>query len=227
MIRFLILPTIIFLPLVMSKKSEISQSKSSSNVLEGDRLGGGAINEKERKGLRISEENTDNLREIEGFDGRNLSHRLHALMGLDRYPNYLFRWNNIEDINELESALEHQLELVKKQKSLLLERTYYTASILETLNNSEDTSSSNFIRTPPSTWEELFNYFDPIAAKTLFPSGFFKRHKNISVEEILSDSCRIINLDPGLLEKWMDMDIFDVYSFPVLSQKVSILKLDD
>lgn len=52
-------------------------------------LGGGAINEKERHYGRM-EKDDNNVPSKGTWDPtNNLSHTLHALVGMDRYPNYL------------------------------------------------------------------------------------------------------------------------------------------
>lgn len=80
-------------------------------------VGGGAINEKARSyGLEDIEKKQYSAGKT-NFDPKGKpSHLLHAIHGLDRYPNYLSRWNyEIDDIDRLESALEEQLQKVKEQ----------------------------------------------------------------------------------------------------------------
>ena len=83
----------------------------SPSVIDGDEIviGGGSINEKRRSNNTLTgtsnKDDTDNLKNVEGepevdvnvgkgnyFDPENIpSHLFHAMMGLDRYPNYLSR----------------------------------------------------------------------------------------------------------------------------------------
>lgn len=225
-----------FLPLVLSTtvstdmdqlittKPKVGANFTTTSV--EDQFGGGAINEKERKGPLTTNNFVGGAGDCEktsGFDGHNLSHRLHALMGLDRYPNYLLRWNNIQDIHELESTLEQQLDLVKKQKSLLLERNNVISKHVDDLTNGEMFELSDLIKRPPGSWKELMIFFHPSASKALFDKKFFNRYSDLTVEEVLSEKCRDISLDPSLLEEWMDMEIFDVYSFPIFSNVVCLV----
>merc|ERR1711862_184095 len=95
----------------------------------------GAINEKERNINNINnkkhnqnknsdDENTTATNENSYYDPKNnVSHLLHSIVGLDRYPNYLLRWySNINDINKLEDALMDTLNKVKNQKRMLLKQ---------------------------------------------------------------------------------------------------------
>ena len=74
-------------------KSVSRRAMSNSGSLA--ELGGGAINEKERHYGRVEKKDTDNddvddaPSEGTWDPTNNLSHMLHAIAGMDRYPNYL------------------------------------------------------------------------------------------------------------------------------------------
>ena len=80
-------------PIVRRVKSVSRRAMSNSGSLA--ELGGGAINEKERHYGRVEKKDTDNddvddaPSEGTWDPTNNLSHMLHAIAGLDRYPNYL------------------------------------------------------------------------------------------------------------------------------------------
>ena len=90
-------------------------------------IGGGAINEKIRhyqQGNREIHNNNGGGNDTSGsWDPQhNVSHMLHALAGLDRYPNYLSRFKDTSDMDLLETALEARLLDVRKQKLEIAER---------------------------------------------------------------------------------------------------------
>lgn len=114
----------------LSSQSKLSTVQKSMDYRRGDRagsgdasIGGGAINEKPRL---YQGQSNDGSSEYGGGGAWNptdeLSHMLHALVGLDRYPNYLGRFRDAKDIELLESALQSRLEDVRQQKSEILER---------------------------------------------------------------------------------------------------------
>lgn len=199
---------------------------NDSNSNGGEHIGGGAINEKRRcRRERISASTLGSAR-MEGgadgvtrsaFDSKKLSHSLHAIVGLDRYPNYLNRWNNSEELDELEASLEQQLELVRAQKKNILTwredalRIVQKAKLLE-----------NNMFKPPKSWEEMADLLDPLAAKSLLNKRFFRRHSDLLVDEVIGpgNECRDIHLDPGPLEDWIDFVVFDVYSMPVFKEEI-------
>ena len=92
-------------------------------------IGGGGINEKPR----LYKPNNDNSINSDGDKGdyfgssiwnpsKNVSHMLHAIVGIDRYPNYLNRLNDLSDIDSLEEALEARLSDVRRQRSEIIQR---------------------------------------------------------------------------------------------------------
>src|SRR6056300_33611 len=93
------------------------ESKMDSDSSSSEQLGGGAINEKQRtfqqhKNNVASGTSNNNDKEDAWDPSDNLSHMLHALVGLDRYPNYLSRLNN-DDVISIERALEETLIKVR------------------------------------------------------------------------------------------------------------------
>eukprot|EP00545_Synedropsis_sp_CCMP1620_P005439 CAMPEP_0119030510 /NCGR_PEP_ID=MMETSP1176-20130426/41066_1 /TAXON_ID=265551 /ORGANISM="Synedropsis recta cf, Strain CCMP1620" /LENGTH=463 /DNA_ID=CAMNT_0006986881 /DNA_START=17 /DNA_END=1406 /DNA_ORIENTATION=- len=64
------------------------------------------------------------------FSHNSKAHLLHALEGLDRYPNYLNRWNKDDDLDELELALEQQLTKVRQQRQVNTERRAAIAALV-------------------------------------------------------------------------------------------------
>mmetsp|Transcript_19965 Transcript_19965/g.29747 ORF Transcript_19965/g.29747 Transcript_19965/m.29747 type:complete len:423 (-) Transcript_19965:121-1389(-) len=200
----------------------------SANSTEDEVIGGGAINEKRRNtqhehrtststlapGSAHTEGTTDSTRSA--FDRNKLSHSLHAMVGLDRYPNYLSRWNNSEDLDELEAALEQQLELVRAQKKNILTWRDDAYKIVQKANLLEE----HMLR-PPETWEELADLLDPLAARSILNKRFFRRYSDLLVDEVIGgcNKCRNIHLDPGPLEDWIDFIVFDVYSMPIFKKE--------
>ena len=73
----------------------------------------------------------------------DLSQLMHGSFGLDHYPNYLLRWN-LDEIENLESIIQSQLERIKYQKSKLSNIVSFTSNfngILNNLNNHKLTFS--------------------------------------------------------------------------------------
>ena len=161
--------------------SSVSKTATSSmNTGPKESVGGGAINEKERsygKDIPVSQPLAESSSMNEGgsktnFDPSNQpAHLLHAIVGLDRYPNYLFRWNyDLNDVDHLESALEEQLEKVRSQKQKILDRNEMIATIREKVaartkvekameDGESDESLDHFdIFTMPQTWDEIRNH---------------------------------------------------------------------
>jgi len=240
-------------------------------------IGGGAINEKKRNlknNVRVTDVDVDvNVDRNNYFDPEHIpAHLQHALMGLDRYPNYISRWNYnlLDDVQKLESALENQLEKVRMQKRQLLLRNEHVRSILQTeeqavvvadagadIDKDKDTiadaDAANNIVTentnpvdwsilrPPTTWQEVRDVLHPRASDAIFKSKMFLNEKkrqvghnsrknntsksnntpSITVKDVL-DGKVAVDLDAGQLEGWLDEEMFDVYSFPLLSETFCI-----
>ena len=229
-------------------------------------LGGGAINEKprhynplpDRNEKEKSNENNKIKRDDDSINNdakrswdpaNNLSHMLHALVGLDRYPNYLSRFQHTSDMDLLEQALEQRLQDVRRQKTSIIERRMgiqklvrkYTSSVQIKNDGHEMVISENEcndgqgdcltcwldhpLLSPPKTWNELRER--NILTESAFNAAFRsvkrqKRSKTNQDTEIMHVICGKVrvNLDPSLLENWMSQEMFDVYSFPLLTKEV-------
>ncbi len=166
---------------------------------------------------------------ITHFNARSeTAHLLHALVGLERYPNYLSRWsyNLIQDVENLESALEEQLEKVRNQKERLLART---SNVRKTVNEAREAELQHDqdadineneddwnIFTTPKDWEEVKNILDSRCANAIFQSKMFRsKDKRPSLDDVLSGKI-VVELDEAQCEEWLDQEMYDVYSFPLL-----------
>ena len=175
---------------------------------------------------------------------QNIPHHLHAMIGLDRYPNYLSRWS-MEDIEELETSMELRLQQVREQKQMiqmqrqsfsdLMKEVVHTLKENHNIHENDDNDNDNddnddndcnenlvTLLTPPSSWSEIQeSILDPQASKAIFGSKWFQNQEPqpLTVEQVLSGKVNV-SLDASLLEGWMDQEMFDVYSFPLLSPEV-------
>ena len=191
-------------------------------------VGGGAINEKERKyALSVDPRGAvdvtvnDSARErSNSFDPNSLSHALHALVGLDRYPNYLSRWPN-EDLDQLEESLDRQLQEVRRQKQSIKERRDGIEVLVRRVMKEDIDGTLTNTLTPPASWDEIRdNVLDPRASDAIFRSKQFKKSPP-SVADILAGTIQV-HLDGAQLEAFVDQEMFDVYSFPLLSESFCI-----
>lgn len=208
-----------------------------------DEIGGGAINEKERLYMKVerrtdeivSPPNDDDHIATSTFDPNSLCHSLHATVGMDRYPNYLSRWP-LDEMDQLEASLERQLREVRQQRQATRQRRGGIALLLKKLIQEEKGKDKDgnvdllSLLEPPTSWEDIRdNILDPNAGDAIFKSkvfrGVFKKDSNTntkrstipSVEDVLSGRISL-QLDPAQLEQWMEQEMFDVYSFPLLSK---------
>ena len=190
-------------------------------------IGGGRINEKIRTYTGPSTGNetgivTSGTTTSQYNPSQTHSHLLHALEGLDRYPNYLARWND-EDIDRLEESLEEKLAIVRHQREATRERKLFSNSLVQTLlsEHKEKDRWKTFLE-PCETWEDVRKrILHPKAAKAIFSSKMFQEKRNNnhtvpSVEDVLNGQCQV-ELDPGRLEALLDEELYDVYSFRLLS----------
>jgi hypothetical protein len=206
-------------------------------------IGGGDINEKERQYRRrearppssSSSSYTDNtgtnviddkeMKQKSAYNASQRSHLIHAIEGLDRYPNYLSRWDE-PDIESLEQALEERLEQVKQQKLNISNQRKHIQSVLEEFLL-EYPEWKDFIR-KPCCWDDIRNLLDSRAVNAIFRSKTFHKknvdqnlHSNndIFVNDVISGRIRIpIELDTEYLQEWIEYEMDDVYSFPLLSE---------
>lgn len=222
----------------------MSQANLQSSPSEtSPQIGGGAINEKtrwygremEKSYPRSNTNDHDHFTKQQhpnglgpgktNFDPENVSsHLLHALAGLDRYPNYLSRWNfDLKDVDRLEQALEDQLAKVRLQKQNMISRNerlrLMRDKVMQKLN--DDCDSFDIFQLP-SSWREIkLNVLHPNASNAIFGSRQFrsaqKSNSPPTVEEAVQGKVDI-ELDLHQLAEWMNEECFDVYSFPLLSK---------
>ena len=103
---------------ISARKMNTTNNNNSSAIIN-DKIGGGSVNEKERRyspdahhhqhpSPSSSSTDSDNNDHIEVESSYNplqhRSHLLHAIEGLNRYPNYLSRWKE-NDVEALEQEL--------------------------------------------------------------------------------------------------------------------------
>eukprot|EP00563_Minutocellus_polymorphus_P016659 CAMPEP_0181051584 /NCGR_PEP_ID=MMETSP1070-20121207/17133_1 /TAXON_ID=265543 /ORGANISM="Minutocellus polymorphus, Strain NH13" /LENGTH=384 /DNA_ID=CAMNT_0023130617 /DNA_START=141 /DNA_END=1291 /DNA_ORIENTATION=+ len=179
-------------------------------------IGGGAINEKERTyPTSDAGDRAASGEQSSGFDPNSLPHALHALAGLDRYPNYLSRWS-VDDMDRLEESLERQLQAVRRQKRSIRERRDGIDVLLNRAMKDDTDGTLTQILTPPTSWEEIRDHvLDPRASDAIFRSKQFKK-KPPNIDDLLTGRIQV-QLDGAQLEDLIDNEFYDVYSFPLLS----------
>lgn len=209
--------------LFLLHRTEASQSLHSLlRTMKGERrehntVGGGAINEKKRL-FEKSIENSEDQPFGSSYDpARFRSHLWQALEGMDRYPNYLSRWNT-DDMDKLEEALELQLSKVREQRQAIASRRRGIEMVVDRLVE-QDEKWLPFLQ-PPESWDDVLEVLDPQIAKAVFESRQFKKGAVPSLKTVLSGECDV-EIDVHLLETIMDQETFDVYSLPLLSKEVS------
>jgi len=176
---------------------------------------GGAINEKARNttstmGGSSSSSQKSATAVISAFSPSTArSHLWHALEGLDRYPNYLSRWNDERDIDELERSLEQSLKQVRQQRGMIMDRRQRIEQLLQNV------TIPSRVETPES-WEDLLeNRLDSTLGKAIQKSRQFRNKRNIpSLHKVLSGEFEL-HLDAYLLEQLMEPEVHDVYSLPI------------
>jgi hypothetical protein len=193
------------------KKSEKGYGNIATvemNHPEASQLGGGAVNEKKRLFNKATTLNTEAL--DKGFNpSESRAHLYHALEGLDRYPNYLARWN-VNDMDRLEQSLEDQLARVREQRAQLTSQRCGIQTILRQLNEDWDD-----VLEPPSTWDDLKErVFDAAFVQAIEQSTLFKKG-HLALQQVTLGEIDV-TIDPSALAVLMDEEMFDVYSFPLL-----------
>jgi len=194
-----------------------------------DSIGGGAINEKIRTFRRgttssILASTTHRIEEpsttTQVFRGtKNQAHFLHAMEGLDRYPNYISRWTS-EDVEELENALLNRLERVRQQRQTTELQRERILAIVTSLCEKEHEWKA--MLQPPTSWDELrqLKILDERTHNAIFRSKFFQssgnNHTIPSIQEVLDGHSRV-GLDVPYLLDLIDEEMMDVYSFPLLT----------
>lgn len=175
----------------------IAASSSSSTISTTMSGTGGFINEKLR--------NLATTKSVMSFSGTSQSHLLHALEGLDRYPNYLNRWNE-RDIDELELSLQQKLTKVRQQRQAIRDRRTAIADLIS------QTQMPDSLQRPTS-WEQVKLLLDHNIVNVIFQSRQFRKEPP-SLHQVFSGET-IVDLDAHLLETLMDQEVYDVYSLPL------------
>jgi hypothetical protein len=216
----------------MSSNNNNNETTTTDNEDPSLVVGGGAINEKKRQFLdahdtltKTSLTATTDHKESQFNPMAHKSHLFHTLEGLDRYPNYLSRWN-LEDTETLEQALQERLNLVREQKQAIAKRRQGLDRLVAKLVEQDPRWIA--LMQPPTTWDQIKStILDPRASKAIFRSQTFRKQKGSSsmsmpmstipsVQDVLSGKSKV-ELDAGYLQELMDEEMFDVYSFPLLS----------
>lgn len=202
--------SILFQITIWKRKGSVTLAAKSEIMSDPSiKLGGGAINEKKRTFGKEDENGSDSGPPYNPL--RHRSHLLHAIEGLDRYPNYLSRWG-LEDTEMLERALEERLSFVKSQKQQVMERREAIGRLVSCV--AEKSPELKVFLSPPNSWQEVDDILDSRIAKAIFKSKQFSRG-NPSIQDVINGDV-LIELDVGQLQEVMEEEMFDVYSFPLL-----------
>jgi hypothetical protein len=201
-----------------SRKRVLPQTDMPGNSDAWNGIGGGAVNEKVR--TQGSQDGTKDLLDNPNSSGFNPSnsraHLFHALEGLDRYPNYLARWNE-SDINCLENALEEVLVKVCEQKRSILDQKKGIQALVGELLEADGDRWRNLLR-PPTNWSEMQDgVLDSKAYCTIIAPRLFTQETPPTVRQILAAEVEI-ELDVGQLTCLMNEEMYDVYSLSILSE---------
>ena len=199
----------------------MSTDIDNNDVPSSFSIGGGAINEKQRVYAKSHDgDHTVSGEQSGGFDPNSLPHALHALAGLDRYPNYLSRWS-VDEIDRLEVSLERQLQEVRRQKQSTRERQDGIDVLLKRVMKEDVDGTLTKILAPPFSWDEIRHHvLDPRAADVIFRSKQFKKNPP-EFDGVLEGRIQV-QLDGAQLEDLIDQEFYDVYSFPLLSREFCI-----
>ena len=181
-----------------------------------DQVGGGAVNEKARR--QIPTERSAAITITKSFDPlTHKAHLWHALEGLDRYPNYLARWNE-HDMDQLEEVLEAQLENIRQQRRAVEERRSHIRKLVQTLRSSDHPqnkihSFEQLLQGPPD-WQYIQQHvLDPELVQAIFQSPQFVDNPP-PLEKVLAGQIHV-DLDVGRLTRIMDEAMYDVFTFPL------------
>ena len=205
------------------KGADLSVEMDGNEMDENDEsdpwrpIGGGAVNEKQRHTSAIRNGQGLDASDSVGFQPiKHRSHLHHALEGLDRYPNYLQRWN-VRDMDLLEASLEQQLTLVRQQRTLVMDvRTATGDLVRDLLMDNEAMWKDLWINSRPTDWTHIRRILDDKAAIAIVPPPSSHKPDWPSVQSVL-DGTTDISLEVSKLTPLMDEECFDVYSFPLLS----------
>ena len=199
-------------------------------------VGGNAVNEKTRRPSRARYHNDDDDTTAIGFDPQRIkSHLYHALEGLDRYPNYLSRWNDDGHValDRLEGALREALDKVQGQRARVATHRQEMEALVQDFWHCHPEYQTLVQR--PSSWHELQqSVFDPQWSRAIVQS--WKRQQKRQLSSSSSSPSRpnaatsssppplpwqeeapkALTLEAAQLEPLMDQVVPDVYSLPLL-----------
>ena len=234
--------------------AQMPSTSTHSLSQEMHAIGGGAINEKQRLYQQSSKQITTNNDDSTGNNdstnndtswnpNEHLSNMLHALVGLDRYPNYLSRFRDIDAL-ALEKALESKLSDVRKQRAEIRQRRAGIKQLVRRymmdknyIVDDEDTAKDNTeehcgmlwknhpLLSPPKDWIDLRerNILQEAAFKVAHQSTnkkwktkSMKGNIQQSITDIIEGKVQV-DLDPSLLEDLLQQEMYDVYSIPLLT----------
>lgn len=201
-----------------------------------NQLGGGTINEKERTFQQSNKGSGTKVEETTWDPSNKVSHMLHSIVGLDRYPTYMSRYDE-SDITAIERALEQTLNDVRQQKTAILHRRNGIRELVKKYNallinpssiqdEKQPSSDSNDVLhisslLPPKTWSDLKNILSEeayeVAIRSTISSSKSTKQEAPTLQDLISGKVAV-QLDPALLEDWMHQECFDVYSFRLLNK---------
>ena len=177
------------------------------------KIGGIAVNEKKRSGVTESHDTSGEVKTW--FDPiRHKAHLYHALEGLERYPRYLSRWNNDDDIDRLETALKVQLEKVQSQREEIQQHRDATKSLLHEFLAQSPVEYRTLLQRPDS-WDTLKrDILDQKFCHAVEQSA--KRRKCVVglPWDNPSKNDELV-LEAAQLEPLMEQEVSDVYSIPL------------
>jgi hypothetical protein len=180
-------------------------------------IGGGDINEKKRKSQSAVKELVEEAYPT-SFNPLKRSHLMHAVEGLNRYPNYLSRWAD-DEITQLEKSLTESLNQVRKQKQDTQEKRQALKRLVDQVWTSEPLYQ-NLLKIPESWQQVKDEILHPSASKEIFRSKSFVVNKNNTsvptVQDVIAGECQV-ELNTGYLQELMEEEMYDVYSFPLLA----------
>lgn len=193
------------------------QEASSSDPWSN--LGGGAINEKKRRHgqQQLPQDKEQEREQPKGFSpSSQKSHLMHAIEGLDRYPNYLSRWS-LHDMDRLDAALQEQVAKVREQRKAIVERRQDIQQLVDKLVE-RDIRWKKLLQAPASWQEVRERILDPAAAQAIFRSNMFTNRTvpPPDVGQVINGKAQI-SLDASKLSELLDEEMYDVFSFRLLA----------
>jgi hypothetical protein len=193
-----------------------AHSSSTDNDDPWETVGGAAVNEKERTGGSIA------MDESVGFDpATHPAHLGHALEGLQRYPNYLQRWNDDADVQRLEEALTVQLDKVRRQRHTTQERRLATQQLVRDFMVTPQGRPFADLLEAPASWNQLRQrVLDMRLVHAL--EGSWRIQQQVSPSAVATppplpwqNGTSPLQLEASQLQVLMEQEVPDVYSLPL------------